>query len=130
MTELEIFERLRLGDHEAFEIIFRAHYAQLVGFAEGMLRRGGTAEEIVQDVMLELWRRRESLVLTESVRAYLYRATRNRVLNDLRHERVVQRGAARPDDVLEVLKAGAAKARAKAGASLARAQADCGIKGY
>jgi tryptophanyl-tRNA synthetase len=38
--------------------------------------------------------------------------------------------AARPDDVRDVLKAGAAKARAKAGATLARAQAACGVKGY
>jgi tryptophanyl-tRNA synthetase len=38
--------------------------------------------------------------------------------------------ASRPDDVRDVLKAGAAKARQKAGAVLARAQAACGIKGY
>ena len=38
--------------------------------------------------------------------------------------------AARPDDVRDVLKAGAAKARAKAAATLARAQAACGAKGY
>jgi tryptophanyl-tRNA synthetase len=36
----------------------------------------------------------------------------------------------RPDDVRDVLKSGAAKARKKAGATLARAQAACGIKGY
>jgi tryptophanyl-tRNA synthetase len=40
------------------------------------------------------------------------------------------RWASRPDDVRDVLRAGAAKARAKAGATLARAQAACGIKGY
>jgi len=38
--------------------------------------------------------------------------------------------AARPDDVRDVLKAGAVKARAKAGATLARAQQACGVKGY
>jgi tryptophanyl-tRNA synthetase len=38
--------------------------------------------------------------------------------------------AARPDDVRDVLKAGAARARAKAAATLARAQAACGVKGY
>jgi tryptophanyl-tRNA synthetase len=38
--------------------------------------------------------------------------------------------AARPDDVRDVLKAGAAKARTKAGATLARAQSACGVKGY
>jgi tryptophanyl-tRNA synthetase len=36
----------------------------------------------------------------------------------------------RPDEVREVLAAGAAKARKKAGAVLARAQAACGVKGY
>ncbi|MCC6492208.1 MAG: tryptophan--tRNA ligase [Pirellulales bacterium] len=36
----------------------------------------------------------------------------------------------RPDDVRDVLKAGADKARAKAAATLARAQAACGVKGY
>jgi tryptophanyl-tRNA synthetase len=38
--------------------------------------------------------------------------------------------ASRPDDVRDVLKAGASKARGKAGATLARAQAACGVKGY
>lgn len=38
--------------------------------------------------------------------------------------------ARRPDDVRDVLKAGAANARSKAGATLARAQAACGVKGY
>jgi tryptophanyl-tRNA synthetase len=36
----------------------------------------------------------------------------------------------RPDDVRDVLAAGAVRARNKAGATLARAQAACGIKGY
>jgi RNA polymerase sigma-70 factor (ECF subfamily) len=94
VNEAEILQRLRDGDHEAFEILFRTHYEQLVGLAERMLRGGGTAEEIVQDVMLELWRRRESLVVTESIRAYLFRSTRNRVLNQLRHQRVVRQSGA------------------------------------
>lgn len=38
--------------------------------------------------------------------------------------------AARPNDVRDVLKAGAAKARKKAAATLARAQAACGVKGF
>jgi RNA polymerase sigma-70 factor (ECF subfamily) len=50
------------------------------------------AEEVVQEVMLELWRRRESLVVEDSLRAYLYRSTRNRALNHLRHERVERLG--------------------------------------
>jgi RNA polymerase sigma-70 factor (ECF subfamily) len=89
----QLFARLRQGDTVAFDAIFRAWYATLVGVAQGLLRDRAVAEEVVQDVMLELWRRREQLTVGDSPRAYLLRATRNRALNHLRHLRVEQRGA-------------------------------------
>ena len=92
MTDRELLARLRGGDESAFDAIFRAWYAPLVRMAEGMLRDRAVAEEVVQDVMLELWRRRESLAPDGSPQAYLFQATRNRALNHLRHLRVVERG--------------------------------------
>jgi RNA polymerase sigma-70 factor, ECF subfamily len=56
------------------------------------VRSRAVAEELVQDVMLELWRRRESLANDSSPQAYLFQSTRNRALNYVRHERVEQRG--------------------------------------
>lgn len=93
MADRDLLDRLRAGDKDAFDSIFRTHYAHLVGLAERMLRERPAAEEIVQDVMLELWRRRETLVVETSLRAYMFRATRNRVLNHIRHQRVAARGA-------------------------------------
>jgi RNA polymerase sigma-70 factor, ECF subfamily len=90
VTEPELLERLRRGDQAAFDAIFRAHYAQLVSVGESMLGDRGSAEEIAQDVMLELWKRREGLNV-DSVRAYLIRATRNRALNQIRHDKVTRR---------------------------------------
>ncbi len=91
MSDRELLERLRRGDASAFDAIFRAWYAPLVGTAERMLRDRAVAEELVQDVMLELWRRRETLAPDGSPQAYLFQATRNRVLNHLRHRRIEQR---------------------------------------
>ena len=91
VDERALLARLREGDREAFDAIFREHYAPLVGLAEAMLRDRASAEDVVQDVLLELWRRRQTLVLESSLRGYLFRATRNRVLNRVRHERVVER---------------------------------------
>ena len=91
MDDRELLARIRAGDGDAYDTIFRAHYAHLVGAAERMLRRRDVAEEIVQDVMLELWRRRETLVVDDSLRAYLQRATRNRSLNHLRHGKIAER---------------------------------------
>lgn len=93
MTDHEQLAALRSGDEAAFDAIFRAFYARLVRMSEGMLGERAPAEEIAQDVMLELWRRREALVVETSLQAYLFRATRNRTLNYLRHEKVVNRGS-------------------------------------
>jgi RNA polymerase sigma-70 factor (ECF subfamily) len=92
MTDRALLDRLREGDTAAFDALFRAWYAPLVRLAEGMLRDRAVAEEIVQDVLLELWRRRETLVLDGSPQAYLFQATRNRALNHIRHLRVRQQG--------------------------------------
>jgi RNA polymerase sigma-70 factor, ECF subfamily len=88
----EAFARLRGGSEEAFDAIFRAWYAPLVRFTGEIVASRAVAEEIVQDVMLELWRRREVLDPDSSPKAYLFQSARNRALNHLRHERVERRG--------------------------------------
>jgi RNA polymerase sigma-70 factor (ECF subfamily) len=91
VSDRELLDRLRAGDDDAFDTIFHEHYPRLVGLAESMLRDRAAAEEIAQDVLLELWRRRESLRLEATFRAYLLRATRNRALNHVRHQHIVRR---------------------------------------
>ena len=91
MDDRALLERLKSGDQVAFDTIFRTHYAHLVAFGQSLLRDRSTAEDVAQDVMLELWRRRDSIAISESLRAYLLRATRNRSLNQLRHANVQKR---------------------------------------
>lgn len=93
-SDRELQERIRAGDESAFDTIFRAHYPHLVRMADSVLRETARAEEVAQEVMLELWRRRETLQVEQSFRAYLLRSTRNRALNQVRHQRVVEREAA------------------------------------
>lgn len=93
-SERDLRERIRAGDESAFDAVFRSHYPHLVRMAESIVRERALAEEIAQDVMLELWRRRESLVVEQTFRAYLIRSTRNRALNHIRHQRIVAREAA------------------------------------
>jgi RNA polymerase sigma-70 factor, ECF subfamily len=91
MDESELLARLRQSDDDAFATIFREHYSSLVLTAARLLGDRSLGEEVVQDVMLELWRRRETLAADGSAQAYLFQATRNRVLNHLRHLKIEQR---------------------------------------
>jgi RNA polymerase sigma-19 factor, ECF subfamily len=93
-NERNLQERIRAGDESAFDSVFRTHYAHLVRMAQSVVREPALAEDIAQEVMLELWRRRESLQVEQTFRAYLIRSTRNRALNHIRHQRIVEREAA------------------------------------
>lgn len=105
-----LLDRLRAGDETAFDAIFRGRYALLVNVAERMLRDRAVAEEVVQEVLLNLWRRREALGPDEALGPYLVRATRNRALNHLRHLHVERRDAVHAAGPTEVPAAGAGQA--------------------
>ena len=73
--------RLRDGDRAAFEAVFRALHGDLVRYGRGFAADEAEAEDAVQEAFLTLWRRRETLDPARSVRALLYAAVRNRLLN-------------------------------------------------
>lgn len=92
MDDQALFERIRHGDEAAFDQLFKGWYAQLVRVAEAIMYERAPAEEVVQDVMLEVWRRRDVMPVPESVRGYLLQSTRNRALNHLRRRKVERSG--------------------------------------
>ncbi len=92
-SDADVLARLRSGDHAAFDAIFRQWYEPVVRSANRVLHDPGVAEELSQDVFLELWRRRETLAPDSSVAGYLMQAVRNRALNHLRHLQVQRKSA-------------------------------------
>lgn len=93
VSDADLLNRLRRGDHTAFDAIFRQWYEPVVRSANRVLHDPGVAEELAQDIFLELWRRREVLAPDSSVAGYLLQAVRNRALNHLRHLQVQKKSA-------------------------------------
>ena len=93
MSDADLLARLRGGDHAAFDAIFRQWYEPVVRSANRVLHDPGVAEELSQEVFLELWRRRETLDPDSSAAGYLMQAVRNRALNHLRHLQVQRKSA-------------------------------------
>ena len=65
------------------EEIFRAHHKMLCKVAYTIVKDKSTAEDIVQDVFLTIWRKRDELTIDSNVKGYLYRAVSNSCLNHL-----------------------------------------------
>ena len=58
-------------------MIFKEYYLQLVRLAEGMLFDSKLADDIVQDLFLNLWNNSDHLTIEKSIKGYLYTSTRN-----------------------------------------------------
>lgn len=85
----DLVDRIRAGDRDAFEVVFRAYFAKLADYANGLVRTRDGAEDVVQEVFVALWTQRERLTTPDNLVGYLYRAVRNRSLNQIRHRRMV-----------------------------------------
>lgn len=81
-------KRIRTGSHDAFEKLFFAYASDLCAFAAQHLDEEETAEDIVQEVFCDLWRRHESWDPAGTTKAYLYSAVRNKALDHLDHRQV------------------------------------------
>jgi RNA polymerase sigma-70 factor (ECF subfamily) len=93
----ETVARIRAGDREAFEQLFRSWYPRLASYAHRLVASRDAAEDVVQDLFVALWHRRETLPDLEKLPGYLHRATRNRALNHLRQGRTAARWLASQD---------------------------------
>lgn len=85
----DLLAALRNGDERALDQIFHDHYAYLCRAVYRVLPDAVMAEDLVQEVFLELWRKRAQLNISQSLRAYLRRAAINRTLNYIRDQKLV-----------------------------------------
>src|SRR3954454_24563557 len=83
-----LIEGLKKGEMRAFEHLFKEYYESLCFFANRFLDNMSIAEETVSDTYAMLWEKRETLMITTSFRAYIYRAVSNRCLNHIQHQRI------------------------------------------
>lgn len=85
LNDLLILRKIKEGNIQAFESLFRQYYTSLYLYALGITNRKDISEEIVQELFYTLWKEKESIQIYRSLKSYLYKAVRNQSLQY--HER-------------------------------------------
>ncbi len=75
-------------DDQAFELLFKDHFKALHAYAHIILKDEDEAEEIVQNMFLKFWEKRELLDVQTSIKAYLYKCVYHDSLNFLKHQKI------------------------------------------
>lgn len=83
IEEKEWLRQLKNGDEHAFTEIYNRYWQPLFFVASHKVGNLAEAEEVVQDIFLDLWHRREELTVTSSLSAYLSTCVKYKVLNIL-----------------------------------------------
>ena len=76
--------RLKKGDKEAFQELFNLYVPKIHRFAMVYLRDKSNAEELVQDVFMKIWEKRENLDPAQNIKAYLFKIAVNTVYDFVR----------------------------------------------
>ena len=82
--DFELLQRINCNDYRAFEQLFHLHYTKLCKSVFVITQNSDISEEIVSDVFLKIWEKRNAFDIQISVIAYLLRACRNAALDYLR----------------------------------------------
>lgn len=76
--------------HIDFEQIYLSYFSKMKRFAREYVLSDEDAENIVQDVFLDFWEKKELLPLPINILAYLFTSIKNRCIDFLRHK-IVQK---------------------------------------
>jgi RNA polymerase sigma-70 factor (family 1) len=79
-----MLEKIANGDQYAFELLFSRNKDKVYGYALKILQFEPSAEEIVQEVFVKLWIKRESLTQIDNFGGYLRTIVKNETLNALK----------------------------------------------
>jgi RNA polymerase sigma-70 factor (family 1) len=81
LREKELITGLQGGNKSAFDLLFKSYYPQLCTYAKNYLKSADLADEIVQEVFVNLWDKHNKINIHTSLRAYLYRSVFNGCMN-------------------------------------------------
>lgn len=84
---VRLMERIRDGDQEAVILLVERFQHELVGFFYHLCWDQLVAEELAQDVFVNVYRSRSRYQATAKVRTYLYRIAHNLWIDHLRRQR-------------------------------------------
>lgn len=71
-------------DKASFEALFHQNYRAMCMYAQNFVRDIDVVEDIVHDIFINLWEKRDSIEEEKSIKSYLFRSVHNRCLNYIR----------------------------------------------
>lgn len=83
-----LVQQLKEGDDAAFEKIYNKTYPVLFSYVLNFLENRLFVEDVLEEIFLNLWEKRENLHIDVSIKSYLFKSAKNACLDFVRKKNV------------------------------------------
>ena len=79
-----LIKQFKGGDHNAFKVLYHKYAPKLFGFSRKYLNSDIESEEIVQEVFIRIWEKKENIDENQSFSSYVFQAAKHKIFNGFR----------------------------------------------
>jgi RNA polymerase sigma-70 factor (family 1) len=88
MNDAQLTYLVKTGVKEAFQELFERYGSRIYQFSYSYLRNREDSEELVQDVFLKIWEKRESLDRSKNIKAFIFKIAVNSLYDLIRRKNI------------------------------------------
>ena len=86
-SDIDLLMRISEGDRNAFRELYQRYTPVLYPFVKSLCNDDALCEDIVQEIFIKIWDNRAKATDIQLLKSYLFKAAKNRFLNELRKQK-------------------------------------------
>ncbi len=90
-VEKMMLAKVAQGDRAAFTQLYTQHLGHLYRYVFLFTKSREETDELLQELFIKIWEQRDKLVQVDSLKDYLFRVAKNKLLDNIRHLQIRQR---------------------------------------
>lgn len=88
ISDSDLAQKIKNNEKAAFQELFERYAPRIYQFSHSYLKKPADAEELVQDVFLKIWEKRETLEQSKSIKAYIFKIAVNAIYDFIRRKNI------------------------------------------
>lgn len=100
-TDVQLWQEFQSGSEEAFATIYKNNAARLYNYGLKLVADKELVKDAIQDLFVELWEAKKRLGKVKSIKSYLYKSIRRKIISQLSKERKLGHSEVVDDSIFE-----------------------------
>ncbi|KAF0237012.1 MAG: RNA polymerase sigma-70 factor expansion family [Prolixibacteraceae bacterium] len=88
ISDSELAGKVKTGEKKAYQELFERYAPRISRFSLSYLKNNADAEELVQDVFLKIWEKRDNLDQSKNIKAFIFKVAVNTIYDFIRHKNI------------------------------------------